>query len=143
MKKHVSDYDIIIIDCPPAIESESPQSALIVSDLAIVPVIPSPPDLWATVGIKKLISYVEPLNEKLEKLLVMNMFQRNTIVGKESNEALAEINIPVARSKIGQRTAFRKAAAYGVTVFDLGSEASKAIAEITALVKEIEKIIKL
>ena len=143
VKKHTKDYDIIIIDCPPAIESDAPQSALIISDLAIIPVVPSPPDLWATVGIKKLISYVEPLNENLEKLLVMNMFQKNTTVGQESNEALSEINIPVARSKIGQRTAFRKAAAYGVTVFDLGKEATKAINEITNLSKEIKQILKI
>ena len=71
VRKHINDYDVIIIDCPPSIDSETPQSALIISDLVIVPVIPSPPDLWATVGIKKLIGYVEPLNDQLQKLLIL------------------------------------------------------------------------
>ena len=69
------------------------------------------------------------------------MCSKNTIVGKESQEAIQEIGIPMSTSKIGQRTAFRKAAAYGVTVFDLGNEAKQAAQEITNLTDEIrEKI---
>ena len=43
VKKFVNDYDMIVIDCPPAADSPVPQSALLVSDLALVPLIPSPP----------------------------------------------------------------------------------------------------
>jgi chromosome partitioning protein len=32
--KFIGDYDIIVIDCPPAADSPVPQSALLVSDLA-------------------------------------------------------------------------------------------------------------
>ena len=143
VKKLIQDYDIIIIDCPPAMESETPQSALIISDLGIVPVIPSPPDLWATVGIKQLINYIEPLNENLKKLLVLNMHQKNTTISKESFEAISEISLPLAKTSIGQRTAFRKSAAYGLTVFDLGKDANKAIYDITSLNAEIKNILEI
>jgi chromosome partitioning protein len=45
VKKFVHDYTTILIDCPPAVESPVPQSALLSADLALVPVIPSPLDL--------------------------------------------------------------------------------------------------
>ncbi|MBV9226823.1 MAG: ParA family protein, partial [Acidobacteriaceae bacterium] len=50
VRKFVNDYDFIIIDCPPAADSPVPQSALLITDVALVPVIPSPPDLWAAIG---------------------------------------------------------------------------------------------
>ena len=49
-QKYVEDYAFIVIDCPPAADSAVPQSALMIADLALVPVIPSPLDLWASVG---------------------------------------------------------------------------------------------
>src|SRR4051795_3748832 len=65
VKKYISRYDYIIIDCPPAVDSLAPQSALLIADLAVVPVIPSPPDLWASVGITKLIENARTVNEEL------------------------------------------------------------------------------
>ena len=75
VKKFVDDYDYIFIDCPPAVDSPIPQSALLVSDLVIVPVLPSPLDLWASVGIKKVISNVLAINEDLKAGLLINQCQ--------------------------------------------------------------------
>ena len=47
VRKFVDNYDFILIDCPPAADSPVPQSALLVADLALVPIIPSPLDMWA------------------------------------------------------------------------------------------------
>ena len=39
IRKYVGDYEFIIVDCPPAVDSPIPLSALSVSDLGLVPVI--------------------------------------------------------------------------------------------------------
>jgi chromosome partitioning protein len=72
VKKYTERCDYIIIDCPPAVDSLAPQSALLIADLALVPVIPSPPDLWASVGITKLIENARTVNEELLALIVLN-----------------------------------------------------------------------
>jgi chromosome partitioning protein len=142
IRKFIDDYDFIIVDCPPSIESAIPQSALLISDLAIIPVIPSPADLWATVGIKKLIELVMPLNEDLKALIVVNMCQANVTLSNEVSEALKEFELPIARTHIGQRTAFRKSAIYGQTVHALGTDATKAIEEVEAFATEILELLK-
>lgn len=142
IKKFVQDYDFIIVDCPPSIESDIPQSALLISDLAIIPVIPSPADLWATVGIKKLIELVSPLNDDLKTLIVINMCQSNVTLSNEVGEVLKEFELPIAVTQIGQRTAFRKSAMYGQTVHALGNEATKAIEEVESLTLEILNILE-
>ena len=141
VKKFLTDYNIIIIDCPPAIGSEVPQTASIISDLALIPVVPSPTDLWSTVGIKKLLDRAEPVNPDLQKFIIMNMVQTQHSIGKEVTDALVDIDIPLMKSRIGLRTAFRKSAAYGNSVFDLGTDAAKAQEDIKKLCDEVNKIL--
>ena len=93
VKKFIGDYDWIIIDCPPAADSPIPQSALLIADLAIVPLIPSPLDMWAAVGIRKVIQNVASINETLQTRLVFNQYQSQTSLAKEAVEILLEFGI--------------------------------------------------
>lgn len=136
VKKYVADYDVIMIDCPPAVESNTPQSALLISDLAIVPVVPSPADLWAARGIRQIIETAQDINESLRSMLIANMLPR-TSLGKEAMEALEDFGIPLAESTLGQRTAFREAVLYGAPIQALGSRARDATREIEALAHEV------
>lgn len=141
IKKFVNDYQYIIIDCPPAADSPVPQSALLVSDIAIVPVIPSPLDLWAAVGIREVINQVKTINENLEARLVVNQCQSNTSLAKDSLEILSEFGIEVCNTKIGQRQVYRQIAIFGQTVNQLGKKAGIALDEINSLTKELLEII--
>lgn len=47
--------DFVLLDCPPSIEHPNTTAALDLCDLAVVPVVPSPTDLWSTRAIEKLI----------------------------------------------------------------------------------------
>ena len=78
--KYAHDYDYIFVDCPPAVENNFTDSVLLIADLVIVPIIPSPADLWAAVGIQKLIAKVETFNETLKSRLLANMCQSNTSI---------------------------------------------------------------
>ena len=91
IQKFADDYDYIVIDCPPSADSQVPQSALLITDVALVPVIPSPPDLWAAIGIGKTIEGAHTVNESLKTRLVLNQLQPNTTLGREALEILPEV----------------------------------------------------
>lgn len=141
VKKFVDDYQYIIIDCPPAADSPVPQSALLIADLALVPIIPSPLDMWAAVGIRHVIENVSDINEDLKARLVINQCQPNTNLAKEALEVLPEFGIDMCRTYIHQRQAYRQAAVYGQTVHDLGSKAAPAIEEVEALTDEVLSVL--
>jgi len=137
VKKFIDDFDYIVVDCPPAVDSPVPQSALLISDLVLVPVIPSPADLWAATGIQKLIDNAQEINEKLEARLIANMCQPNTLLAKDSLDVLEEFGIPLATSRLHLRTAYRRSAVYGDTVHGQGSTAQQAINEVNTLIDEV------
>lgn len=141
IKKYVGEYDYILIDCPPAVDSLAPQSALIISELALVPVIPSPSDLWAAVGIQELIERMQSINESLKARLVANMCQSNVSLNEEVLSVLKDFGVPKLESSLCLRTAYRQSAVFGGTVFNIKA-AGKAVNEIVAMKKEILSILK-
>jgi chromosome partitioning protein len=143
VKKFVADYDCIIIDCPPAADSPVPQSALLIADLALVPIIPSPLDMWAAVGIRQVIVNVSDINETLQSRLVLNQCQPNTTLAQETLEVLPEFGIELAKAQVRHRQVYRHSAVFGQTVHNFGSKASAAIEEIEDLTNEILGILKL
>jgi len=142
IKKYLDSYDYILVDCPPAVESAVPQSALLVADIALVPIIPSPADLWAATGTRGLIERAIDINPALQARLVVNMLQSNTSMCKEVLEVLEDFGIPLTEAKLHLRTAYRQAAVFGGTVHDLGRDAAKAVREVEALVQEILDLVK-
>lgn len=140
IKKIVHDFDIIVIDCPPAIESDFTASALLVADLAIVPVKPTPIDVWATVGIKKVINSAMTINESLQYRILISMAQSNSMT-KDIIQLLDE-NFPdvfLESFKIAQRTVYTQAALIGGSVHDFKDE--KASLEMVVVVKHILKLL--
>jgi chromosome partitioning protein len=137
VKKFSVDYDFIIIDCPPAIDSPVAESALLISDLALVPCIPSPPDIWAANGITGLIERISGVNEDLKARLIINQIKEKTLLGREVKELLDNFGIELAMAKLGQREVYRHSALYGTTVHHFGKQATDAIAEIESLTDEV------
>ncbi len=142
VKKFVGDYQIIIIDCPPAADSPVPQSALLISDIAIVPVIPSPLDMWASVGIRQVIENVQDINESLSARVVINQHQSQTNLARDVMEILSDFGIDLAESRLHQRVAFRQSPVIGGTVHDFGKKAQQAADEINNLADEVLKILE-
>ncbi|SRR6266540_3504642 len=140
--KFTDDYTLIMIDCPPALDNPAPHSALLIADLALVPIIPSPPDLWAAVGIRQLIETLSAINKGLQARLVINNMEPRTSLAKEALDILPEFGIPLVETILHHRTAYRQSAAFGGTVHHLGSKAAPAIREIEALADEVLAIVE-
>ncbi|MDP1069361.1 ATPase, partial [Klebsiella pneumoniae] len=80
----------IVVDCPPAVHSPSSSSALLISDIALIPVVPSPPDLWAAVAAKALAQQAQVTNETLRIRVLANMVQRRVSLAKQAIEILGD-----------------------------------------------------
>jgi len=140
VKKYINQYDYILIDCPPSIDSPIPQSALMISDLVLIPVVPSPADLWAAVGIQKLVENIQTINETLEARLVINMCQPQISLTNEVVSVLNDFGIKMLDSKLSLRTAYRQAAVLGRSVSTMKG-AEKALFEIEQLKEEVKVIL--
>jgi chromosome partitioning protein len=140
LPKMQSDYDLIVIDGSPRVYDVA-RSALMASDIVLIPVQPSPYDVWAAKEIVDLLEEIRPFKESLKNAFVINRKIVNTAIGRDVNDALAEYNIPVLKSQVCQRVGFAESAASGQTVIetDPNSLASK---EVNNLVKEIMELMK-
>ncbi len=128
-----------LIDCPPSAQSPQIQQALKIADLAIVPVLPSPLDIWATVQIEETVSRAQRDNPALKVMLVINQYESRTRLSRLMQRALEEISLPSAATIIRRRAVYRHAFLEGRTVHDMGSRGRAAAEEINQLVKEMEQ----
>jgi chromosome partitioning protein len=140
MRDHIADYDIVIVDTPGSLRDPVPLSSLLLSDLALVPMIPAPGDLWATNQLLELVDQARSINAELDVRVVPNMVQA-TALASAALEALARIHLPVTETHITLRTAYRQALTEGTTV--LGLKDAKAIEESERLVDEVLTILGL
>jgi chromosome partitioning protein len=129
------DYDHVVIDSPPRV-TELARSAMGAADLVVVPVQPSPYDVWAAAEIVNLIKEATIFKEKLKAVFVINRKIVNTAIGRDVIEALGGYELPVVRSQICQRVAFAECAASGQTVFETEPN-GLAAKETKLLVKEL------
>jgi chromosome partitioning protein len=137
IRAQMNNYDLIVIDCPPAIHSPSPSSAMLVSDLAIIPVVPAPADMWAIIAAKQLADAAQVTNEGLKVRVVPNMVQKNTTLARDTLGVLAEdAAFPLMQQWLGSRSAYRECQLLGSTVHRV-SRARDAIAEVEALTNEV------
>jgi chromosome partitioning protein len=117
------------------------QQALRSADLAIVPVLPSPLDIWASVMVEEEIEQARADNPRLDALLVINQMEPRTRLSQIMRRALSELSIPAAETAIRRRMAYRNGILEGRTVHDMGSSGREASCEIHALIREMENYI--
>ncbi|HAF56284.1 MAG TPA: chromosome partitioning protein ParA [Thauera sp.] len=133
--------DIVVMDCPPSIEHPHTMSALDLCDLALVPVVPSPTDLWATRGIERLILDRQQRRPKLRGALIPNRVMRTALAG-DVLEVLQDFSLPVLDAALSQRSAYALSAVRGTSVFGLGRAAAAAQEEVGQLVSAVLKLIE-
>lgn len=127
-------YDHIIIDGPPRV-TDLVRSAIMASDVVMIPVQPSPYDIWAAEEIVKLIEEAKHFKENLKYFFVINRKITNTAIGRDVREALSAYPVHVFSSSVAQRVVFAEATAQGKTVFEMGQD-SIAAREIEAVLDE-------
>ena len=129
-------YDHVVIDGPPR-ASDLARSVIMAADFVLIPVQPSPYDLWAAQETVGLIQEAMTYKPSLKAAFIMNRKTANTAISKSAKEVLAELPFPVLSSEIAQRVIFAESAATGETV-DERDPKGAAAREITAFVTELE-----
>ena len=124
--------DLIVIDNPPHAETEA-QIAVRAAGLVIIPVQPSPLDLWATEATLKMVR-----DERRRALVVLNRVPPRSTLTDHVAAELARSGAPVAATRIGNRIALVRAMMSGLGVVE-SEGASQAAAEITAFADEVRQ----
>ena len=133
-----ANYDHVVIDGPPRV-TDLARSVIIAADLVVIPVQPSPYDVWAANDVVGLIKEASVFKENLKSAFVINRKIVNSAIGRDVVEALSGYEIPVLKSSVCQRIIFAESAATGMTVLETNSK-STAAREIKALVNELLEI---
>lgn len=134
-----SNYEFVIIDGPPRVYDVA-RSAIMAADLVLIPVQPSPYDVWAAKEIIDLLAEATVFKPSLQKALLINRKIVNTAIGRDVVDALSKYPVPLLNSAVCQRVAFAESAAQGLTVYELDPE-MLASQEITAVANEVREIL--
>jgi chromosome partitioning protein len=119
-------YDHVVIDGPPRV-TELARSAIMASDVILIPVQPSPYDIWAADEVVKLITEARVYREGLKAAFVVNRKIANTAIGRD---------VATFKAQVIQRVVFAEAAAQGRAIYEI-DETSAATKEIEAVRDEL------
>jgi len=132
-----TEFDYIVIDCPPEIKSDSTISAIEISQVLLIPLLPSPMDLWSSTRIEELIKRVQQVNPTISAFVVLNQIEPRSAMSRGMDDALQEIDTPVLRHRLSRRASYRTAALEGCSVYDLGYRGQVASEEIDNIIDEL------
>lgn len=128
-------FDMIVVDSPPRAEAEV-CIAVRSSDMVVIPLQPSPMDVWAT---KPTLQFA--FKEKVPALLIMNRINNRTNLAQKMIEEAQMLGAEVADATIGNRVAMAASLAEGKGVMET-APTSQAGIEVEALAKEILRRVK-
>ncbi len=131
------DYQYIVIDCPPTLEGETVRHAMQAADTLLIPVLPSPIDLWASVRLAETVEQAKLGNPKLQAYLVINQQEPRSALSRAMQQALDEFDIPSLKGGLRRRAIYRTSAIEGASVFCLGKQGKAAAQEIESIIEEL------
>lgn len=138
--KAIGSKEIVIIDGAPR-ANELAVSAIKAADIVLIPVQPSPYDIWAANDLVDLVrARIEVTDGKLKAAFVISRAIKNTKLGSEVEEALAGYELPILDARITQRVGYPTTAASGTTVLDTENDGDAA-KEINALLQSVKRLI--
>lgn len=129
------DHDFVIADTPPKSDREA-QPAIEAADSVLIPMQPSPVDLWATQMTLDIAA-----KERVPALVVINRVPPRAKLTADVLDELAESGANIAKTTLGNRTAYATAMGDGATVLEV-SGAGKARDEVNALWLEVTQALK-
>jgi chromosome partitioning protein len=135
--KRIANTDLVIIDGAPQ-AADLAASAIKAATAILIPVQPSPYDIWAASELVDLVHQRKELMDgELPAAFVIARAITGTRLGEEVTEALEPYGLPVLETRIHQRVIYPGSAASGLSVYEAGADARPAVAEMKALANEI------
>ena len=131
LNRLAQDFEYVIIDTPPHAESET-SIAIRQASLVLLPIQPSPLDIWASGPTLKLV-----MEEKRPLMLVLNRVPPRAKLNDIIIDKLNKMNINVSRQTLGNRIAFSSSIMQGQGVVESDPRGTAA-EEIRSLLAEIK-----
>ncbi|HLN11419.1 MAG TPA: ParA family partition ATPase [Xanthobacteraceae bacterium] len=129
-------YDLVVIDGAPTVD-ELGRAAVLASDLILIPVQPSPYDVWASGQTVQLVREAREFRSHIRAAFLINRCIAHTSIGRDLKRALAQFHdIAILPAALGQRVIYAESAARGLAVIEAapGSEAAR---EMGHLAREV------
>lgn len=140
IQKIAGQFDWVIIDGAPQL-AEMAISSIKCADLIVIPVQPSPYDIWASSDLVDIIKQRQFLADgKPKAYFCISRKIANTTLSNEVLEALNGYELPTMKASTSQRIVYPKSAAQGKSIFDAPRNID-AIEEIINIVEELKQII--
>lgn len=130
IQKLAAHHDVVIIDTPPHAESE-PRLSIRAADLVVLPVQPSPMDVWATLPTLSLAE-----REGIPVLIVLNRVPPRASLTEALLPVIKKLEGSMAQARMGNRTLFAAALSEGRGATE-AKPTSTAAREINRLAKEV------
>ena len=124
------DHDIVIIDTPPKIESDS-RPSIEAADLVLIPMTPSHVDFWAT---EAIIDIAKKAEKKI--FIQINRANERSKLVKKTHEYINTINVKSTNTLIGHRQIYASSMGEGKTAIEKQKK-SNAVEEIKKLSEQI------
>lgn len=129
--KHIQGYEYAIIDGAPQLR-EMTVAVIKSADVVLIPIQPSPLDIWATSDLIELIKDRQAITDnKLKAAFIVSRQIQNTTVGKEVRDVLEQSGIKVFLNGTFQRVAYSDTLATGGTALDVDGKAKDEMESIT------------
>jgi chromosome partitioning protein len=136
--RSIARKDFVVIDGAPQAHDLA-ISAMKAAQFILIPVQPSPYDIWATADLVELVKQrIELTDGALRAAFVISRAIKNTKIGQEVTDALADYGLPIMAARITQRVIYPTTAAAGTTVLDKEPR-GEAADEIRALAVELKQ----
>ena len=139
-------FDLILIDCPPALGSRVPWAALAASDLALIPVVPVMDNVWASKQAEELVAEAQEARKgtgdaSLKAAYLLSMVRRGKIFDSCMEALRQGARIPILKAMVSMRNVFPESQLYGCVAKSFGKSA--ATQEIDAVADEVSKLLQL
>lgn len=139
VEKHGKAADFIVVDGPPRL-AEMTRAIMALSDLALIPVGASVAEIWATTDVLAIIEQAKKMR-RIDARMIWTRHRPFTNLAKELTEqATAELGLPILKTSLGLRVAFPEALGAGMTVAELADQNART--ELRSLIAEIKGIIR-
>lgn len=130
-----ANYDYVVIDGAAKLE-DMIAACIKISDFVLIPVQPSPYDIWAA---SDLVDFIKARQEVTDGIplasFVISRMVEGTRLGSDVRAVLDEYALSVCNTSITQRQVYPQSASEGLTVYD--ADNVKAKAETSALTDEL------
>jgi len=111
--KKITQKDLVVIDGAPQ-AADLAISAIKAADFILIPVQPSPYDIWATADLVELVKQrIEVTDGKLKAAFIVSRAIKGTKISKEITSALKDYELPVLNTCVVQRVMYPVTATAG------------------------------